>query len=237
MSHRVAFERFAIYWSPEPGTALHALGQQWLGHDPDGKHSASPGFSFALAPDAARKVTAAPRRYGLHATLKAPFRLRPGVQIKDLSRRLEVFAAVRDALSVGPLVLAEIDGFLALCPEEPNPALDQLAHACVLAFDDLRAPLDDDDRARRLAADLSPHQRILLEQWGYPHVLSEFRFHITLTGRLSEEEAQHVREVLEPHLEPICREPIEISSLALLGDPGQGAPFCLLGRFPLAAAA
>ncbi len=43
---------------------------------------------------------------------------------------------------------------------------------------------------RRRAANLTPRQEFLLMHWGYPYVLDEFRFHMTLTRRLPDEK-QH----------------------------------------------
>ena len=40
---------------------------------------------------------------------------------------------------------------------------------------------------RRRKAGLSAAQEKMLLRWGYPYVLDEFRFHLTLTGRLQPE--------------------------------------------------
>ena len=52
------------------------------------------------------------------------------------------------------------------------------------AFNAYRAPLSAADRERRIKAKLSPRQIELMDQWGYPYVLDEYRFHMTLTGAL-----------------------------------------------------
>ena len=71
-----------------------------------------------------------------------------------------------------------------MIPAEPPPELIQLAADCVSKFDSFRAPLSEADRARRNPSQLTPAQREHLDRWGYPYVMDEFRFHMTLTRRL-----------------------------------------------------
>lgn len=52
------------------------------------------------------------------------------------------------------------------------------------ALDRFRAPVSGAERARRRNAGLSPPQEALLAQEGYPKVMEEFRFHMTLTAQL-----------------------------------------------------
>jgi putative phosphonate metabolism protein len=231
------YERYAIYWAPEPGTALAALGRAWLAHEPEHGARLAARTWPGLEPSLVEAATAEPARYGLHATLKAPFRLTPGTSRHELAKELERFAACRPVLLGPRLDLAEIDGFLALCPQAPCPALASLALQCLAGLDRFRAPLTEAERARRLEARLSIHQRLLLEQWGYPHVLSEYRFHITLTGRLAPGPRARIATALAPSLATVCREPLAIRSLSLFGDPGGGRPFRELERFAMTGAA
>jgi hypothetical protein len=85
---------------------------------------------------------------------------------------------------------------IALTPMGDETALNTLASRIVKEFDIFRAPLSDADIARRLKSPLTPRQHEYLMQFGYPHVHEEFRFHMTLTGPLHEEE----REVALAHL-------------------------------------
>ena len=92
--------------------------------------------------------------------------------------------------------MREIGSFVALVPEEPGPALDRFAQACVQEFDRLRAPPSQAERARRLAAGLTPRQIENLDRWGYPYVFADFRFHMTLTGSLEASVRQRVLSLL-----------------------------------------
>ena len=99
-----------------------------------------------------------------------------------------------------------------------------------------RAPLTDDELARRRAANLTPDQEALLLRWGYPYVLDAFRFHITLSGKLPKAEAEATLATLTPHLAPLLDAPFIIDNLCLLGEAQDGM-FHLIHRYPLGAAA
>jgi putative phosphonate metabolism protein len=177
--------RFAIYYVPDPKSELYRFGASVLGYDCYDVGAVE--FPSEAGADWAGKV-AAPRTYGFHATLKAPFRLAAGESSAALTADLDTFARAHPAIDVGPLRVAEIGAFVALVPAAPCRPLDDLAAACVERFDRFRAPLTAPDLARRLAAPLTERQRAQLDRWGYPYVFDEFRFHMTLTGPLADAE-------------------------------------------------
>jgi hypothetical protein len=174
--------RYAIYFVPGGDTALYRFGASVLGYD---CHS---GQDTALIAGADRAswpaIVRDARIYGFHATLKPPFRLTDGISEADLDAAFLNFAADRPAVFAGELAVRTIGAFIALVPREPQPPLDRLARACVRDFDRFRAAMTDKDRARRMVPGLSPRQIENIERWGYPYVLEDFRFHMTLTGAL-----------------------------------------------------
>jgi hypothetical protein len=181
MSANTAESRYAIYFVPDPESELYCFGASVLGYDTytgkDAPLITSPASDW---PDKIRE----PRSYGFHATLKAPFRLAAGTVASDLETALNAFAKSQSRIDVGPLKVRCIGSFIALVPVARCPALDQLAGACVQHFDRFRAPMNGQERARRLAAPLSEPQMINLDRWGYPYVFDDFQFHMTLTGPL-----------------------------------------------------
>jgi putative phosphonate metabolism protein len=225
-------ERFAIYFAPTRNTALARFGDAWLGRNVEtGRTLPHPGVA-ALSAIRLRELTEAPRHYGFHGTLKPPFRLADGDDTRRLHATLGRFAARQAAFAVPQLKLKTIGSFLALTPAVPVPALDALAAACVEVFDDFRAPPEPAELARRAAAGLTPRQAELLARWGYPYVLDEFRFHLTLTGNVTEatdRDALHT--ALPPLLEPVLAEPVTVDSLCLFPQPDHAAPFRLIERF------
>jgi hypothetical protein len=233
------FERYAIYWTPRHGSALARFGQTWLGSDLETGKDLETGASgreretYGLDAALAERAVASPRRYGLHATLKAPMRLKEGRKAEALATALEAFAARRRRFLAGPPRLTRFGRYLALIPQAPTADLDWLAQECETAFDSFRAPLDESELTRRTRASMSAQQRELVASFGYPFVLSHFVFHITLAGPLADAELAQVEEALEPAVAQFCAEPLAIEEIVLSGDPGEGGRFRMIGRFPL----
>jgi uncharacterized protein DUF1045 len=120
-------------------------------------------------------------------------------------------------------------------PVGSEDAVRTLAGACVTAFNDFRAPLSPQDRERRLASRLSPRQVELLERWGYPYVFSEFRFHMTLTGRLPPHEQARWQAALAAAFAPLAPAPVDIDAVSLVRQDDRGAAFRVIARRPLQA--
>jgi len=141
------------------------------------------------------------------------------------------FAAARGPVALEELMPDSLGRFLALLPVGDTTAIDNLAFEAVRAFDGFRAPLTDTDIARRRQSRLSPRQDTLLQRWGYPFLGPEFRFHITLTGRLARKDIPSLLKTLQEHLPP-RQSPYLIRSVALVGERTDGF-FEMIRRFPL----
>jgi putative phosphonate metabolism protein len=222
--------RSAIYFAPPQGSALEAFGCGWLGRALDGGSLPQPevdGFDSARLAE----ITRSPRHYGFHGTLKAPFALADGRSPDALDEAAAGFARDRAPFEIG-LKVDSLSGFLAFVPAAPSPALHDLAAGCVKEFADLRAPLDKAELARRRAASLTPRQDRYLLRYGYPYVLDEFRFHMTLTERLQPPERDRVLAILAERATAICAAPLRIDAIAVFEQPSREAPFTLRRRFP-----
>ena len=225
-------ERFGIYFAPSVTSPLWMLATQWLGRD------ATTGEAFeettgGLPPARRFALSASARRYGFHATLKAPMALGQGLKAQDLDAALKAFAGANAPIDIGPIALRPIDGFLALVPDVQSTELTRFASRCVADFDPLRAPLDDGDRARRLAGGLTPRQIELLDQYGYPYVLEEFRFHMTLTDRLQGPDHDVVFLAAQSWFAPILKQNLLLDRLVLFHEAEAGEPFVRLRDYPL----
>jgi putative phosphonate metabolism protein len=224
------FKRFALYFAPDAGP-LADFGAAWLGWDPvTGKSCPHPDLPGLPRP--VDLLADTPRKYGLHATLKPPFALAEGRDIAGLRAAVEVLAASLPPVTLDGLQLSQIGGFLALTPLGNTDALSALAATLVADLDSFRAPLTEADRARRHPERLSPAQRAHLDRWGYPYVMEEFQFHITLTGTLPETEAAATAAALAPVLAPLLPAPFHITQIALFGEAEDGR-FHLLHRAKL----
>lgn len=223
--------RYAIYYYPRVTDPLQVVGNRWLGRDPESGVELPP--PEEPVPDW-RILTATPRHYGLHATLKPPFRLRPGAVEADLRDALGAFAARARAGRIDGLQLGEIGGFLALLPASLSAGVQTLAAQCVRHFDRFRAPPTSEETAKRLARPLTPRQQVLTAEWGYPYVLDEHRFHITLTEPIEDPvQRERVRRVLVEHFQPVLAQPVEIADLCLFAQVDRQAAFGLVERFRL----
>lgn len=225
-------KRYAIYYAPEPGP-LADLAAHWLGWDAAAGR-ALPHPDLAGLPRPVAEITATPRKYGFHGTIKPPFRLAPGQSPEALHRACTDLAAHLAPVTLDGLHLSQLGGFLALTPQGGASALADLAATVVRALDAFRAPPTQAEIARRKPDRLSPRQRALLDQWGYPYVMEEFRFHLTLTGDLPPPEADAVAAALRPHLAPHLPRPFTIRDLCLFGEATDGM-FRILHRYTLSA--
>lgn len=217
--------RFAIYYLPPEG-ALAQFGAQWLGWD------CLTGES-ALQPDLPKiaDATEAPRKYGFHATLKPPFRLATGATTDALQSALAQLTASQSPVVLEGLTLDRLGNFLALRPVGDTTALNALAGECVTALDRFRTPPEPAELTRRRKSGLSPRQDELLREWGYPYVLEEFRFHMTLTGSLADGDLTRFQGEIARRL-PALPRPYIIDNIALVGQRPDGM-FQLIQRYAL----
>lgn len=222
--------RYAIYYAPAPDSPLWQVASRWLGRDAaSGELIAQPSFE-ALADLDFASLTADPRHYGFHATLKAPFALAQAKSEAELIADAHEFAATRRAFSasIRPRALGP---FLAFQIEAPCPAMNALEADCVRDFDPFRAPLTEHDLERRRRAPLTAAQDAQLVEWGYPYVFEDFRFHMTLTGAIADEAArERVLGVAEDYFAGVPSDHA-FGSISLFRQPDRMSPFVIIGRF------
>ena len=239
-SGRSVLSRYAIYYTPQPGSALANFGRSWFGRANEG--ATLQAFSTAgLTGLADPKISPFPGRYcGLHAVVLAPFIARDDADLDEIRARLINFAGRRRAIETGPLTLARSGRNLVLRPVEPRPALDWLAAQSINAFESFSVKPDE---ARHAHLHLSPYQRLLLKSFGHANVMSEYRFTITLTGPLETAHLERVSQALWPLIEDVCTSGVTVDSLSLFGGArGKDAsgpqdssgPMRFIGRYQLA---
>jgi putative phosphonate metabolism protein len=226
--------RYAVYFAPHESTALWRAGCRWLGRDPcAGAGLAQPevdGWSAERIWD----ITASPRLYGFHATLKPPFALAEGRTGAQLADAVQELAARLHTFVLPQLAITSLDGFLALQPTAGSTAeLSALADACVIDLDGFRRPPPAEELVQRRAAGLSPRQDQLLVQFGYPFVLDQFRFHMTLTERLPRGDAIRLSPWLSEYFTAATASPLLCDAICLFLQERPAEAFVLLQRFAL----
>ncbi|WP_298218710.1 DUF1045 domain-containing protein [Halothiobacillus sp.] len=215
--------RIAVYYAPEVNDPLWQLGCAWLGRDACTNHAVvQPNL-----PDLATN-TRSPRRYGFHATLKAPVHLVSSLtefeqDVAQLARQFEPF-------TLPPLSVLAIQDFAALVPLYSSAPLHALADACVTQLDHHRLPEDSQRQAER-SSGLTPKAQAHLARWGYPFVLDQWQFHMTLcnSGVTNPTLLTHAKR----HFEEALNQPRQVISIATFIEDSPGAPLRLSKRFQL----
>jgi putative phosphonate metabolism protein len=227
--------RYAIYFTPPEGSELERVCSAILGRCARTgaalKQPAIPG----MEPARLAELTASPRHYGLHATLKPPFFLAESHDETELLESTAMIASRMRSFDLPGFELARIGSFLALTPTAPCPELEDLARICVTVPDRFRRPPRPEELARRRAKGLTPNQERLLGLWGYPYVLEEMRFHLTLTGSIHDpEKRERLRAGLAPLLAPLLRKPVPVRDICVFRQASLEEPFTILERIALA---
>lgn len=218
--------RYAIYFAPDRHSPWWAFGAHWLGRNEHDNTALPQPRLEELSRAELAAMTAAPRRYGFHATLKAPFRLLSDHAEADLVARLGRLAQTLTPVVLGRLRAEKLGDFAALVPDTEPAGLQTLAAACVTGLDDLRAPLDESELARRRKAGLDARENELLARYGYPFVLERFRLHLTLTGPVGPDMAQRVLRAVDSDVARLNKEaPLLLDRLCLFVERSPGAAF------------
>lgn len=225
--------RYALYFTPPKEAPLTGLASRWLGRDAfSGEIFPTPGASCLDAVEH-HDITADPRRYGFHATLKAPFALAQSVTERDLLSVVEDFAARTPVFIIPELVLGQLGRFFALVPSAVYRPLQDFAADVVRAFEPFRTALSEAEMARRRPEYLSAAERANLVRWGYPYVMDEFRFHMTLTGPIKPHRQAVVRDLLEERFAAHIGRPLSVSSLSVFTEETRGSPLQVHSYLPL----
>ena len=223
--------RVAIYFAPATDSDWWLSGSEWLGRCavtglvlPQSPIGGCTAAGFAA-------LTADPRRYGWHATLKAPFKLAPGQTLHSVRSAIQRLCQGRQPFELAPLRVSPLGQFLALRPTHAQAELDLLAADCVRQFQPLARALSDDELAKRRQANLTPAQDRLLQDWGYPFVFDQYRFHFSLSGNVQgvdPEALASIRDAASQRFHGLG--PCLVDRVSLFIEPAPGAPFRLLDQ-------
>jgi putative phosphonate metabolism protein len=225
--------RYALYYAPAPRSELGRFGAHLLGYDAFSRKTLRFPVDIEQALPDWGELTQDPRKYGFHATLKAPMVLADGKSEAELLAACAEFAAMPRPIPMIAPVVSAISDFIAITPSQPSAELQALAADAVGHFDNFRAPLTVRDRARRNPERLPPRQRDYLDRWGYPYVMEEFRFHMTLTGRLPAERRETVLAILRQRFAALDMNSLAVDRLALFKQSDPGSRFRILQQHSL----
>lgn len=226
--------RYAVYFAPNVEQQWWAQASQWLGRCAVSQQMNVQPLVAGVSAKRFAELTEHPRRYGFHATLRAPFVLTSQYQPADLIDRVNLLCQDLKPFVLPRLQVTLLDQFLALVPERNAAQVTRLEEQCVTVLNDYAEPLGPDELSRRRSAGLSAQEDALLLRWGYPYVLERFRFHCSLTGSLASASSQEISALTQAahqHFDQLP--PCLFDSLAIFVEPTRGADFVLLQQCPL----
>ncbi len=224
------FTRYAIYYVPPESDYLTRFVASWFGWDVYKSINVEYPVLSNLNYDI-KEITSTPSKYGLHATLKAPFCLAPDRTIDELRLSLLVLSHSIKQFEIPSICLRIISGFIAIVPTIQNESVNNLAKKCVEELDCFRQAKPLNNLNARRAAGLSDSEERNLLKWGYPYVLDDFRFHLTLTNKLSSKALKNVFPVLSSELQPVLNGPLVIGKICLLGESNINEKFEVIEEF------
>lgn len=225
--------RFGVYYAPSTNSNLWKMGCQWLGRDCAKGSVLDHPKLHALSSKELHAVTKSPRRYGFHATLKPPFALNVGQSVDELKAELKSLSVKTKSVNIGQLKLKAIGSFLALVPVQQSEALTELAGLCVSELDHFRLPMSKEARERRMRSSMTSEQTALLDRWGYPYVMKQFRMHMTLTDALDGLSGPSVLKAATNYFASELKEEHILDRICLYEETKPGLPFKRIADFKL----
>ena len=230
--------RHAAYFAPKSDSQAWDLGSRWLGRCAFGSQAHVQPLIDTIDAGTFHRLTQSPRQYGWHATLKAPFELALGSSLEHLHASFMQTSAIGTGPFHLTLQLADVGDFLALVPRKPSAQLNALADRCVRALHPCALVLSESELLRRRAGGLTARQENLLQQWGYPFVMEEFQFHMTLTGSLRGLDSS-TRDALfaaaQRWFAPLLENGVPMDAVTWFAQDVQGGDFRWVERFELKA--
>jgi len=226
--------RYAVFFVPPAQSDLYRFGSAVIGYDCYAAEPVDQPIEFKSNPEDWRRLTAEPRRYGFHATLKAPFHLSPSCTEAQLVSAIQSFVGLGHAVPrIAPTVQI-LNGFAAIVPLNSDAALATLADSCTTIFDAFRAPMSARERAQRVALGLNQSQISNLDRWGYSYVLSDFQFHMTLTGKIQGRRRDKTLAVIQKCFHRLVgNREFAVDRIALLKQDGPSAFFRVVSHASL----
>ena len=223
------YKRVAIYFLPKKNSSLENFGKNLLGRDINKKKKISltrrqkyfinRGFTYF---DELKDYCEEPAKYGFHATLKAPFRLKRNVKTKNFYDVISHIAAQHSRFKIKGLKIVYSKKFTFITSRKPNKLLINLENDLVKHLDTFRAELNKTEIKKRIPDSLTFKQNKYLKEWGYPFVFDQFKFHMTLMNQNNNKLSNKQKLELEKLIYKTSNNVIEFNEISLLGENKNG---------------
>ena len=227
-----SFSRYAVYFSPPADSELSKFASSWLGWDAQSAKKISHPIFKDLTSDIS-ELTKKQSCYGFHGTLKPPFSLANTKNESELKAAILELSQSIKKFEISAVSLQLINGFAAVVAKYENNEIKNLAKRCVQELDSFRRPESLKVVQKRRSTGLSKNEEFNLQRWGYPYVMDNFQFHLTLTRKLNPEESKNVMEVLASELNEVLSIALPVRDICLFGESHTSGNFQIIESFPL----
>ena len=223
------YSRYAIYYAPPKESSLEEFGRYWFGWDPlnakliNNKHRINYlnrfGIKNLINID---KNVLIPKKYGFHGTLIPPFKLNKNYSTNTLFKKTEEIAKKFKKFKFYKFKLKKINNFYAFVQNKKNNNINKLSNRLVRELFKFRSPLTKKEIDRRNPSKLSKLQLNILYKWGYPYLMSEFNFHMTLASEVTGNKLYLELKKIERNKEIILNEINNFDKIYIFGENQKG---------------
>ena len=223
------YSRYAIYYAPPKGSSLEEFGRYWFGWDPvnakliNNKHRINYLSRFGIKNliNIDKNVLIA-KKYGFHGTLIPPFKLNKNYSTNTLFKKTEEIAKKFKRFKFYKFKLKKINDFYAFVQNKKNNNINKLSNRLVRELYKFRSPLTKKEIDKRNPSKLSKLQLNILYKWGYPYLMSEFNFHMTLASEVTGNKLYFELKKIEKNKEIILNEINNFDKIYIFGENQKG---------------
>ncbi len=223
------YSRYAIYYAPPKESNLEEFGRYWFGWDPlnakliNNKQRINylNGFGIKNLKNIDKNVLIA-KKYGFHGTLIPPFKLNKNYSTNLLFKKTEDIAKKFKKFKFYKFKLKKINNFYAFVQNKKNNNINKLSNRLVRELFKFRSPLTKKEIDRRNPSKLSKFQLNILYKWGYPYLMSEFKFHMTLASEVTGNKLYSELKKIENNKEIILNEINNFDKIYIFGENQKG---------------
>jgi len=223
------YSRYAIYYAPPKESSLEEFGRYWFGWDPlnakliNNKRRINYLNRFGIKNliNIDKNVLIA-KKYGFHGTLIPPFKLNKNYSTNTLFKKTEEIAKKLKKFKFYKFKLKKINNFYAFVQNKKNNNINKLSNRLVRELFKFRSPLTKKEIDRRNPSKLSKLQLNILYKWGYPYLMSEFNFHMTLASEVKGNKLYLELKKIERNKEIILNEINNFDKIYIFGENQKG---------------
>ena len=223
------YSRYAIYYAPPKESSLEEFGRYWFGWDPlnakliNNKQRINylNRFGIKNLKNIDKNVLIA-KKYGFHGTLIPPFKLNKNYSTNKLFKKTDEIAKKFKKFKFYKFKLKKINNFYAFVQNKKNSNINKISNRLVKELFKFRSPLTKKEIDKRNPSKLSKLQLNILHKWGYPYLMSEFKFHMTIASEVTGNKLYFELKKIEKNKKIILNEINNFDKIYIFGENQKG---------------